>query len=126
LFDPMQSFSWWIFLGAALLFTAFAFSGILWKDGPFVFSKRNAKPISSVLKIHAEFLTVLLGLMWAVPFIYPTLPSWLTDTFVVRGATVSTVDILFVVAMGMMHLIERRRIYEEVETEISVGGSHSI
>jgi hypothetical protein len=116
-FDPMQYFSWWIFLGAGLLFTVNIFTGILWKNGSLVFSKRNAKPISSVLTIHAEFLLVLFVLMWGAPFLYPALPGWMTDTFYARGTTVSTVDVVFIVLMGIMHLIERRLIYQDAEDD---------
>lgn len=116
-FDPMQHFSWWVFLGAGLLFTANIFTGILWKNGPLVLSKRNAKPISSVLTIHAEFLVFLLVLMWGAPFLYPGLPGWMTDTFTARGTEVSTVDLVFIVLMGIMHLIERRWVYQEVEDD---------
>jgi len=116
-FDPMQYFSWWVFLGAGLLFTAFIFTGIFWKNGPLVLSKRNAKPVSSVLTIHAEFLLVLFVLMWGAPFLYPALPGWMTDTFYARGTTVSTVDVVFIVLMAIMHLIERRWIYQDAEAD---------
>jgi hypothetical protein len=116
-FDPMQYFSWWFFLGAGLLFTINIFTGILWKNGPLVLSKRNAKSTSSVLTIHAEFLLVLFVLMWGAPFLYPALPGWMTDTFYARGTTVSTVDVVFIVLMGIMHLIERRLIYQDAQDD---------
>jgi hypothetical protein len=116
-FDPMQYFSWWVFLGAGLLFTAFTFTGILWKNGPLVLSKQNAKPVSSVLTIHTEFLLVLFVLTWGAPFLYPALPGWMTDTFHARGTTVSTIDVVYIVLMGIMHLIERRWIYQESEDD---------
>lgn len=117
-FDPMQYFSWWVFLGAGILFTVNIFTGILWKNGPLVLSKRNAKPVSAVLTIHAEFLLVLFVLMRGAPFLYPVLPGWMTDTFYARGTTVSTVDVVFIVLMGIMHLIERRWIYRAAEDDV--------
>jgi len=111
----MQYFSWWIYVLAGALFTVYAFTGLLYKEGSLVFSEQNAKPLSAVLIVHLEFLLILFGLMWIAPFVYPYLPNWMTDTFNVRGAAVSSVDVLFVLAMGALHLIERRWIYLESE-----------
>jgi hypothetical protein len=117
-FDPLQYFSWWIFVAAGFLYTAMAFSGLLYKESALVFTKRNAKSLSEIFTIHLEFLTMLFGLMWIAPFIYPHLPRWLTDPVIVRGATHSVADIFLIFVMAIMNFIERRHIYVEADTEL--------
>ena len=39
LYDIFHYFSWWVYLGSALIYTALVFSGELSKDGPLSFPK---------------------------------------------------------------------------------------
>jgi uncharacterized membrane protein (DUF485 family) len=118
-FDPLQYFSWWVFVAAGFFYTVMAFSPVLHKESGLVFTKRNAKPLSAILTVHLEFLMILFGLMWIAPFLYPRLPGWLIDTVIVRGATHSIADIFFVFVMAIMYLVERRYIYVEADTQLS-------
>jgi hypothetical protein len=115
-FDPLQQFSWSTFAAAGVFYSALQFSGVIYKEGALIFTTQNAKPLSAILTVHFQFLTLLLGLMWIAPFVYPHLSGWLTDTVGRHG---SGFDILFVFLMAVMHLIERRWIYLESESDIS-------
>lgn len=124
IFDPLQYFSWWIYAAVGVWYTGLEFGGELLRND--IFSKRNAKPLSTIFTIHLAFLTILLGLTRLAVFIYPSLPDWLTNTFHVRGAAVSILDILFIIAMFVMHKTEQRLIYVESDTgDPSNRGNHS-
>ncbi|MGB7189601.1 MAG: hypothetical protein WBD10_05650 [Acidobacteriaceae bacterium] len=123
--DPLQYFSLWIYISAAVFYSAVTLGGALRKGDAQVFSKQNAKPLSAILVVHFEFLTVLLGLMWIVPLVYSYLPSWITDTYRFRGATISNLELLFCFATGVMYLIERRHIYAKTKID-EPSGLHSL
>lgn len=113
--DPLQHFSWWIFAGASILFTAFGFTSILYRDGARVLTKDNARPRSAVLSVHSGFLLTLAAILWIANLLYPHLPEWMIDTYPLRGVSVSNLDVLFIVVMGVLHLIERRWIYVDAK-----------
>ncbi len=112
--DPLQHSSWWIYAAAGMFYTVLEFGGELLRND--IFSKRNAKPLSTIFAIHLAFLTILLGLTWLAVSIYRSLPDWLTNTFNVRGGAWSTLDILFIIAMLVMCKTEQRLIYVESDT----------
>jgi hypothetical protein len=57
----MRYFSWWWGAIVAFLYTLAVFGSDLSFDGPRIFSKRNARPLSVILAIHSAFLTTILG-----------------------------------------------------------------
>jgi hypothetical protein len=114
-FDPLQYFSWWVYGGTAIVYTAFAFRGELPRQGALIFSKQNARSFSGIVTIHLAFLTILFALMRVVVYIYPGLPDWMTNTTFSNGAR-TVVDILFIVTMIALHYIERRWLYTAPET----------
>ena len=125
--EQLQYFSWVGYVVVAVVYTALVFHGELSKDdGPLIFSKQNARPLPVILMIHVAFLAIILEILRIAPFILPSLPDWTTDTFRVRGTSISIIDVLFVIAMGLMYLIEGRWIYVESEMEASgtEGSSH--
>ena len=71
--------------------------------------------------IHTVFLAILLGLMQFASHIEPLLPNWMTDTLSDsgRGKEISIITISCFLAMIVMHLIERRWLYVEVEAAFS-------
>ena len=113
-FDPLQYFSWRIFLAVGLFYTGLEFAGELL--GNDIFSKRNARPLSAIFGIHLGFLALLLGLMRSLIYMSPALPDWATDTFRLRGGDWSLMDIIYVVAIFGMHNIEQRLVYVKIDT----------
>jgi hypothetical protein len=110
IYDSFQYFSWWVYLGSTLIYSAFVFSGELSKDGPLIFSKRNARSTKMIIVIHINFLMALLLLMKLVCSIDPSLPDWMTRHI---GRGVTSLDLLFIIAMMLMGFIERRTLYVE-------------
>jgi hypothetical protein len=119
LFDPMQYFSWWIYVGVGVVYTALVFCGELSKEGTLIFSKQNARSLLEIFTVHLAFLAILLGLMRTGPHIYRFLPNWLTDTFNARGSSVSVLDIVFILLMIAAHYAERRCLYVDSEIDTS-------
>lgn len=115
--DPLEYFSWWVFAGAAAFYTLISFTGILQSVGAKVLTKNNAKPKSEVLSVHFGFLILLAVLLWSAHLLYSYLPEWMTETYSVRGTSVSNVDVLFLVILAGLHLIERRWIYVDARTD---------
>ena len=122
-FDPMQYFSWWIYVGVGVVYTALAFRGELSKEGALIFSKQNSRSLPEIFTVHLAFLAFLLVLMRTGPHIYRFLPNGLTDTFNVRGSSVSVLDIVFILVMIAAHYIERGFIY--LDSEAGGPGAHS-
>ncbi len=118
--DPQETlryFSWAIFIGACLIYSAFVFSGELSKDGPLFFSKRNKRTTSQVLGLHSTFLIALFCLMQVSALIVPALPFWLTDTLAARGARFSLADVGFVLIAAVLVYIERRWLFLDSNPE---------
>lgn len=111
IFDPLQYFSWWIYLAFGVVYTGLAFGGELLPPRGLIFSKRNARPLSAIFAIHLAFLTILLGLMRMAVSVSPSLPDWLTASH--RG---SGLDLVFSVAVAGMIRVEQRLVYLESET----------
>jgi hypothetical protein len=113
LVDPLQYFSRGMYAGAGVVYTALALSGEWSKEGPLIFSRRNATSLSWILIVHGVFLVILLGLMRGVPFIFPSMPNWMTDLFPHQIPPLSAFDIVFVLAMIGLSRVERRWLYLE-------------
>ena len=111
-----------LYLGVGLIYSALAFRGELLRRGALIFSKQNVRPLSSILMIHLEFLTILWGLIWFYPHFEPLLPIWLTDDTFCQGRYYgrwfSLLDCLEPFAMIGMAQIERRWMYVECETDL--------
>jgi hypothetical protein len=101
--EDLRYFSWIFFVFVSLAYSAFVFTGELSKDGPLIFSKRNARSIREVIAGHFAFLAILYCLMRIFIFIVPSLPYWITDTFNVgKGARVSLADIVFTALAALL------------------------
>lgn len=114
--DPLVYFSWPTYFVFGAIYTAFAFSGELSKEGPLIFSKRNARPLSAVFIVHLAFLTILYGFLRVATYMEPSLPNWLTKDV---GRSVSVFNVFFLVALLVMQFIERRWLFVESEPEDS-------
>jgi hypothetical protein len=119
--EDFEYFSRWVYFGSALIYTAFAFSGELSKEGPLIFSKRNARPLSVIFGTHLAFLAILLGLLRLVCYIDSSVPNWMTRD-IGRGSTI--LDLLFIIAMMIMGYFERRWLYMESDTYASDPDNH--
>jgi|SRR6185312_396803 len=105
------SSSWWIYVGAALLYTALTFRGELPRSEALIFSKDNARLPTSVITIHAVFLGGLLAAIWMAIGSLSVIPSWLTETFSFYRMPASGLELVFVFGGIAMHYIERRLLY---------------
>lgn len=84
------------------------------KDGPFIFSQKNARSKLQILQAHAIFLTMLLCGYRICTEIVPAMPFWMTDTFQLRGASrASFADIIGCLAALGMAYFERKWLYRE-------------
>ena len=106
----------------AAVYSTFVFTGEASKDGPLIFSKRNARSIFQVLLMHGAYLVSLLCILQIASGVVPRLPFWMTDTFAVRGSRVSFADILFALVCAVMCFIERRKLYVKYGPEIPESG----
>jgi len=124
--EALRYFSWARFIIMAVIYTAFVFWLEFAKDGPFIFSPKNARSRSYVLQAHAMFLTILFCCFRISTFIVPSLPFWMTDTFVIRrGNRASIADIfLGLAALGMAYF-ERKWLYRELESNFGTSEGQS-
>lgn len=120
--DILQHFSWWIYIDVGVVYSALVLRGEMSEEGALIFSKRNAHSLPWILTIHLMFLAILFGLMRIIPPIYSSLPQWTTDLFNGRGATVSALDLAFILTMIALHFAERRWLYRE--SEVDPRGRH--
>ena len=109
--DQQASGSWLIYTGAALLYTALTFRGELPRREALIFSKDNARSLTSVLTIHALFLGSLLAAIWVARYSLPFLPSWLTETFNFNKMPSSVLELVIVFGWFGMHNVERHFLY---------------
>lgn len=85
-----------------------------------VFSTKNTVPLSKVLLVHLTFLTIILVGFKCISYIMFYFPDWLTDeTIRFRGGAFSGLELMVIVSMMIMHIIERKWIYVEAETDVS-------
>lgn len=111
--NDLRYFSWGLFVPVYLIYSAFVFSGELAKDGPLIFSKRNARSTREVLVFHCAFLVILFCLMRVFNLLVPNLPYWMTDTFVARGSRLSVAHVFFIVLAAIMVYRERKWLFVE-------------
>jgi hypothetical protein len=89
-----------------------------------IFSKRNARPISTVVCGHLAVLLLLILLAQMAIDFYPLLPGWLTDKiFTARGNRLSLFECLCFISVFLVGLIEKRWIY--VDSGIGHSASES-
>jgi hypothetical protein len=112
--EVLRYFSWTVYAIVAVVYTAFVFWRELAKDGPFIFSRNNARSKLQVLLAHAMFLTILLFGYLICTEVVPVLPFWMTDTVRLRhSGRASLADgFSFLVAFGMAYF-ERKWLYRE-------------
>jgi hypothetical protein len=72
------SYSWWVYAASAAAYTFCIFIGEIVKKQRRIFSKRNPRPVSATLSIHALFLMLLIEYIQAAPYLASILPSNLT------------------------------------------------
>lgn len=111
--EVLRYFSWIWFLFVSLIYSAFVFSGELSKDGPLIFSRRNARSTLDVITSHVVFLVILLCLMQIFCFLVPSLPYWMTDTFRAGRARYSVADIAFIALAAVLVYRERKWLFVE-------------
>lgn len=118
--DPLQKFSWWIYGGVVIVYTALVLYRGLEKAGSHSI-EFGTRSLSSrlLVSVHGLFLAILLLMMSMGPYIYPNLPGWMTSMFIVRNSSISIFDVIYIVTMGVLCLIERRWIYSSSERTIT-------
>jgi hypothetical protein len=115
--DMLDHFSWerLAFIGTAYTFIAFA--GIGFRTG-MAFTYRNPMPRSTILRVHLRYLAALLLLVWATASLYPHLPAWMTDHWILlHRSRDSDLDMLFFSAVLGMLFAEHKRICVEAESK---------
>lgn len=123
--EVLRYFSWARFAAVAVVYSAVVFWTELAKDGPFIFSRKNARSTPQVLLAHAVFLMALLCGYRMCNEIVPTLPFWMTDTFRVSRSTEASFTDLFctLIALGIAYF-ERKWLFRDSQL-IRVGSVDS-
>lgn len=104
----MDFFSWPWFAACVVIYSAYVCSGEMSKDGPLIFSKRNARKLTEIIYIHLAFLMVLLALMWFEIRTEPSMPNWMSEKM---GRSGTFFDYIFIIAMIGLGYIERRWLF---------------
>jgi hypothetical protein len=112
--EILRYFSWPVFAIIVAVYTVVVFLAELAKDGPFIFSRNNARTKSQILYAHGMFLVILLCGYRICPYIVRTLPFWMTDTFVRHGSRTSFADLVFCLAGSGLALLERKWLYRSL------------
>jgi hypothetical protein len=120
--EVLQYFSWLAYALVAAAYTAVVFGGELSKEGPRIFSKRNARSVSQVIAAHSACLTILLCFLRLASYIVLTLPHWMTNTLEGEGgrsdrSRITIADLLFLLASIVMAQIEQKRLFVQSETD---------
>jgi hypothetical protein len=114
--DMLEHFSLLEYAIMAAIYSLLVFTGTGFKSA-MVFSKRNTVPTTTIFSEHLKFLTILLVLTLTVAQLYPKLPQWSKEIWLNIHGRSSALDLGFVLAMAVMYLFERRRIYVEADPE---------
>ena len=93
-----------------MIYTALVCSDELSKNGPLIFSNRDARHLPMILWMHLAFLTILFGMWRLASYADPHLPHWMTEYAGRRG---TIFNIVFILGMLGMHLVERKMLYVE-------------
>lgn len=113
--EVLRYFSWTRFAIVAVVYSAVVFWSELARNGPFIFSRKNARSKPQVWLAHAIFLTILLCDYRICNEIVPALPFWMTDTFHLRFSNrASLADIISILLALGMALVERKWLYREI------------
>jgi hypothetical protein len=120
--DPLKYFSWMVYIVSVIVYTGFVFRGEFYKKKRIIFSKQNARPFPEIGMIHLVFLTLLYGFNRIAPYIYPSLPIWMTETFYLHGSRTSAFEFSYMFLMAGMVLYERPWLYvQQEQPQIPVG-----
>ena len=112
--EALRYFSWSTFAVIAVVYTSFVFWLELAKDGPFIFSRGNARSRVQVFLAHALFLIALICGYRICTYMVPIIPFWMTDTFRVRHSNrASFLDFLLFFAALAVAYFERKWLYRE-------------
>jgi hypothetical protein len=85
-----------------------------------IFSKRNAKPPTTVICGHAAVLLSLIFLTQITIQSYPALPNWLTDgSFHLRGSPASVFEVSCIIAVLLIGWAEKQWIYVDSDADQS-------
>lgn len=106
--DSLESFSWFWIAGYSVLYSALVFSGEMSKEGPLIFSKRNARSARQILFGHLLFLTISIALYRVAVAIDSHVPNWMSE-YAGRGGT--WYEGLFLVALLVLTYIERKWLF---------------
>jgi hypothetical protein len=89
-----------------------------------IFSKRNARPVPTILCGHVAVLLFLILLAQMAIDFYPLLPGWMTDTiYIVRGGRHSLFGGLCIISVLLVGLIEKKWIYIDSDADKSATES---
>jgi hypothetical protein len=82
--EALRYFSLARYIIIAVVYSVCVFWTELAKNGPFIFSSRNARTKAQVLQAHAMYLVILFCCYRLSTYLVPRLPFWMTDTFRIR------------------------------------------
>jgi hypothetical protein len=105
--EPLQSFSWEIFVFTTVLYTLVPFlAGAKYGNTQHIsqiIAKLKSHPTSTI-GIHLGFLTILLTLISMTIHFYASLPDWAKG----RGSKLSVLDIAVLFMAILMQFVEQR------------------
>lgn len=117
---PTDLLPWFQYGGSALAYTAFVLRGELPPRGSGILSKRNKRPVTSMITMHVAMLAVLLYSVHMATAIFPFLPNWLTVQMSVRGH-ITLFELILVLTFAGIAELEHRWLYVEVEDAASAS-----
>jgi hypothetical protein len=113
----LDQFTWIRFAFCAAFYTFFAFASVGFRSG-MAFSSRNTVPRSTILRLHLQYLAVLLLLFWATASLYPHVPGWMTEEWIhISRSRDSYLSLLFFIAIVGMIFSEHNHIYLEADDQ---------
>ena len=107
-------FAWLEYGGPAVMYTAFVLRGEFPLNGARILSRKNKRPITSVVTMHAIMVGILLYSVHMADAVLPRLPDWLT-VIVSRRAHVTLFEFIFILVFMGIGELERRWLYVEAE-----------
>jgi len=112
--------AWFTYGGSAVLYSAFVLHGEFPLNGARILSKKNIRPITSMITMHAVILGILLYSVHMAVAVFPFLPNWLTIQVTGRGH-VTLFELILILVFVCISQVERKWLY--VEQEDSASGS---
>jgi len=113
----LDHFTWGRFAFLAGMYTFIVLTSGWFRIGIAFSSKRSMAPLQTILRVHLQYLAVLLLLYWLMTSLYPHLPNWMTDQWIHARGSKSDLDVLLLLAMLGMFFAERKRIYVKAANE---------